>query len=452
MLDFKNSIHAQKLDSGLMADFWGAASKNKVLVPFTGNNQVTGHSYLKVIQSLCKESDSFTASLRFLQGMVFGGRAGSVSIVEKQETGLASQEEQKRLNDNEAKAFLSELKNIGLTVPTIISEYSKAYRNLEETGNGYLRIRVAIVDDSVKASVKSIHYLHAAYRHTKPYAQRKIAISENWTGSNGKTEWEEVNATRYGEDYAWTKRGDVYETVLHIVNEIDEGGWYGKPWVSSVFPWMQVENNVGEWAAVVNQKPFTSQKIVALKREYIEVEFCGKCDEGTKEDGTVCGCTKQETAGQSRARVLREITTMEGAKKGKSKTLAVIEYDEEPPTIIDLEVNRDTAWFNANLEKAEAKIHKVMKVPRELAFASQTKSGIGSNVLADLYIIANEITVTPLQVEWENIISDMFSNIGGLIENDEISKHGFKFPDRITPIVEALSNRKNGTTNSVGTD
>lgn len=464
MFDLKNPIPAASKDTGKNREFWSMMNSRKILVPFVGNNTSTGHSFIKVLRDLTELSDSFAACSRWVRKMVFGGRMGTVDIIEKPIPGFSVREED-NLSQDEKKEFERELRSMGVSLLQIVAATCQLRQHDEESGNHYLRVRVAVVDNVVRIKFIPIHYMHIAYEWTAS-DRRYFAICKDWSFNDaGEVKWERVPASKIGEDFRWRKNrnGTLFETVVHVPNELDEGDWYGRPWIRSVLTWMFSEYAQGDHRCKTDSSEVVAKKLFAFKREEDLVEFCGNCDEGEKADGTACGCTKKESSFEAKARVFREITTNEGSKDGitakKPSSIGLVEVDDDLdfPKMYDMLINRDTAWFKEGLEQAAFKIHGNFGVPRQLTKTLQSRSGLSGAELINLYLITDCDTVKPIQAEYENYWGFVFEQIFDLIGRDDLKKYGIKFPDKITPLVEALKqanskeNAKNNT-DTKGTD
>lgn len=442
MLNLENPIPKATVNPG--NGFWIYAREQKVLVPF----RRSGRGLLTLLADLTKLSGSFMSCLKWINTFAYGGQSGTVDIIEKPIPGFSvkSEDNGNGLGDEEKKAFIASLGDYGMSLPDIVRASNKLEQHEWENGNSWLHIRGVMVADVLTIEVEVVHYLHIAYRHTRPGETRIAAICKNWEFSENRIEWIEVPVSRIGKKFNWrvTNGGRNFETVVHNPIELDEGEWYGTPWILSEMDWMYSEYLGGDLRVKVDGSEQVSKVGFAFQQEQVDDDFCEKCDEGDLLDkegektGKACECTKnRKHPFEEKMDVLREITTRKGKKPS---SFFGFEYaGENAPTMYEIGVNRDTNWFKEGLDRAAGKIHKKMGVPRELAYDQQAKSGIGTNTLINLYLIANCGTVEPTQHARENYWSHVFNELFGLLGREDLKKYGIRFNDKITPLVEALA-------------
>lgn len=454
MFDLENPIQPAAKDKGNVRTFWNTMRDRNVLVPFVGNSTETGHSFLKVLRDLTELSDSFAACSKWIRRMCFGGRMGTVDIIDKPISGYSIRGES-NLDEEEKEGFIQELKNMDISLLQLVSTTCKLRQHDEESGNHYLRIRVSIIESEISIKFIPIHYMHIAYEWTESDL-RYFAICKDWSFVDNSIEWERVPASKIGEPFNWSKKnakgGKLFETVVHVPNEIDEGDWYGRPWIRSVLTWMFSEYAQGDHRCKTDSSEVVAKKLFAFKKEFDEFDYCGNCNEGENEDGTVCKCARnKESSFKGKARVFREITTNEGSKDGikkkKPSSIGLVEVESDFPQMYDMQINRDSAWLREGLEQAAFKIHGNFGVPRQLTKTLQSRSGLSGAELINLYLITDCDTVKPIQNEFENYWGFVFEQVFDLIGRDDLKKYGIQFPDKITPLVESLrqANAKDNT-------
>ncbi len=436
MFGLKNPIPPCYEETEDVTRFWKQANGIGKLVPYYGNHDGASHGFLRFLRDITELSPSFRACLTWMKRYAFGGVMGTVDIVEKPIPGYELNREESLPEDDKDK-FIEFLASIGIT-PVQFAKYTcPLFQHFRESGNAYLRVRIVKVGDDWRVSFKPLHYRRVCYEWTKPGENRSLVYSESWRFVDGQFKGEKYPASYVGEDYNWRKVGDVWETVVHVANFIDESDWYGRPDIGSVVDWMFSEHKLGEHSCKVNSTEMTSKGAFAFKREYYDEETdCDHC-EGQGSEKCDCGSKKRQTPFQKKVRVLRTITTNEG-DYGQAKSLAALEYDEDAPTWYSMQINRDSKWFEVQIKEAAARIHSVEGVPRELTKTEMGKSGLGGNQLANLFVMTDSDTVAPVQNEWETFWSDVLNNVCEVIERDDMKEYGIKFKDRITPVVQNL--------------
>lgn len=82
---------------------------------------------------------------------------------------------------------------------------------------------------------------------------------------------------------------------------------------------------------------------------------------------------------------------------------------------------------------------------------AQTKTGIGSDIMANLFIVANIGTIEPIQEEFEEYTDMLLTEIGKAIGQDWEGK-GLKFVNKIDGLVEAISKSRSTTKTTTSED
>lgn len=434
MFGINNPIPPAIRDSDKEGLFWRSmAKKRRRLIPYYKDGTNTAHGFLTVFQDICRLSDSVKACVKWTRQYAFGGKIGTVDIIERPTPGV--EEESEILSPTERQPFLDWLKEVGIRPTQFAKHTCKLFLHDVESGNSYLRIRITRVDDVIRVSFKPIPPREIAYIEDKETGIRRLVVAKKWEYHSGKFTGEEYPVSEMGEDWVWDDlEGGMSQTILHVKNDVDDSDWYGRPDLLPVLMWMGSEHKTGEHNFKVNSTSTVATKIISVKKEYEEEEevLCSNCE---KEDCANSG--KQQGSFQKKAHTLRKLTTNEG-DIGEVKGLALLEYEEEAPKDITLDISRNPAWMKESLSTSSRKIHSIMRVPVELTGAMQGKSGLGGQQIMNLFIMTDGSMVTPLRGEWANYWSEAIGQIAEKLGREDMVKYGIRFPDRIEKVIEAL--------------
>ena len=121
----------------------------------------------------------------------------------------------------------------------------------------------------------------------------------------------------------------------------------------------------------------------------------------------------------------------------QARSMAVLEYEgDEKPTVEKLGINRDYKYNEFSLRTASSYIHASHDVPKEISRMVQTGSGIGSNILKDLYVQFDASVVQPRQVKYENFWQHVFELTFEFMGRE--FDYGIQFDRNIATMIESL--------------
>ena len=143
---------------------------------------------------------------------------------------------------------------------------------------------------------------------------------------------------------------------------------------------------------------------------------------------------------------IRMITTNVGSFEETSSIFGM-EYPAgaKPPTPIKLDLNRDVAYNTWSTDRCSRVIASVNGYFSDLLNLTKTPSGIGGNMLKDLFLIMRAGTIAPDQAFWETVLNGLLSQIPEL-EQDL----GLKLLDNIEQLVQSLTNQAPAANVTIG--
>ena len=390
------------------------AVKNFKLVPYYGYSAQGSHSFLRLLCDLYTLSPSHGACINDKKFFAF---EGDLDIVGKDIPGFI--DDPAELSDSDKIDFIEKIAEYGITLIEIIKLTQKLFTNLEATGNCYLYYKEVQTAGVFKVFIKVIHPKHLMYLATEDDEPRTVVIAKQW---NEKALKEAKIVRTYPE---FTEKKGMRETVFHIKNEVDESDWYGRPSSIQSLHWQMVEFLTSTLNCKISSTEIITKKVLAFEAP----------EPGIQPEGDEDFAAKKRL--QQKAYALRQITTAEGEDP---KSLFVVEYPKEgkAPVSIDIEVNRDSAYFKASSEAAADYIYASHRWSKQLIGHTSVKNGIGGNVIKDLLVVKDETVIRPLQRIFQNLWSLVFKTMSEGIGDTSLAEKTVKFPNVIENLVESL--------------
>ena len=440
--NYTHHVEETVQDRGKLNQFWEKWYREKdLIIPFYSTDRTTSHSMLKLLSDLTSRSPSYKACESYLIRMAFGEK---LDIVRKQIPGFLD-DQAEALDRADKLRFIENLGNLGIRLNMIRKTTIDCAKSWWQCGNIFLRIRAAKQDDVWTVTFKSVHYRNIALMNTKPTEDQLAVIVKNWDEDDWlphRTPPVIVKVSTFEDPmgFKWTerKKGEVYDTVLHIKNRNDQSDIYGRPEILAIIEWMLAEIGYGDLSAKGNNGDLTAKLLLLMKEEPQE-----------NDPGAESGQEKQNSF-KMRMQAVRQVTTTDGTHK-EVKNVAGMTYYDEAPTVVKLNVNRDAAWYKQNGADCSSKIYEVMGCIKELTGNSQAKSGIGSNQVINLYMMNNETTVNPLQETWEEYWGLIFDQVFELTGISADTAYNIKFQDKIESLVDKLKEANKGLSSALPT-
>jgi len=334
---------------------------------------------------------------------------GELEIVQRFLEGLKVPEEM--LDDIDYKQqldFATKLNEMGIPFSKITDITKELAKSEDVQGNAYLRYRQIEVGGTKRVSLKYLKPQHCMYLFEEEATT--ICIAKEWTKEGfEKYGYELVRAFPN-----WTEKKGYRETIFHIKNGSD---LYGRPEYIQVLRWLMVEWFTSDTMMKVSQSELTSIILFLMKAPPAMV----KPEENEDKEFQIA------------VNSLRRLMTREGS----GKSIVAIEYSgDTPPQTEKLAINRDSKYNEFALNTASSYIHASHDVPKEISRMVQTSSGIGSNILKDLFNQFDFSVIQPLQMRyerfWQKVIDETLAFFG---QNDEL---GIRFDRTIDRMVDIL--------------
>lgn len=410
--------------------------KDYRIIPYYGDDESTSHNFLELLRTLTDLSATFKAIARDLREYTFGLNA---KFIGNSVPGLDIEPDE--LSTEEQTEFATFLSDYNVTLQSLMKTVKRADYFLLVSGNAFIRLKRVRVGDTVRYFLSVPHYRHVAYVVSDDPGERFVVVSKFLGDLNKMRKYPPavLRVSESDEPLRWsTTEPGVEEAIIHVRNPAyaDESDYYSRPDILAALPDLYVDYQVPNQQSKISASDFVTAVILAFEAEnpdHADDEY-----ENEEPDGSVAG--RKLDNFERNMMTLRKLTTNLGnhpAALGPDRTAASImgiEYPHggNPPTKIELAINRDTKHQAWQRESAATFLCAVMGWSPELLQIRQSKANIGGNVLADLFKICNVRTVKPRQTFYEDVINNLIRQVceleGG---SDEFKNYGIKFPDVI---------------------
>lgn len=390
------------------------------LIPVYGRDFGYSLNLIKTINSLAATSPSLRACISDLQNYSFGSK---IDVQNTPIEGLIADKDEKELPYKDKIDFIQLLKSTGINISEVIRVSGELLDSGIRQGNEYLRIQLITALGKVKGvKFTVIDQANVMYIN----GNSAVMISDYFDQSYWLTvkKPEILPVSELGKPAVWKDVGGDYVTVLHIRNNATGENFYGKP---IIFP--VLDSLLAEYRTLVLNSKIASTEMVAKM-----IMFFEELPPERQRNMTV-----EEKVKEFRLR-MGELRKQGSNESVDPKSLIGLEYpnDTNQPLAVPLQVNRDVDYAEFTLNNASSVVYAVCGWAKELTGQVQVRTGIGANLLYDLFTIKNVATITPLQQKyesvWDWIIGQIFE-----VKGEEIPKLSLKFEDKIRTLVEKLS-------------
>lgn len=417
------------------------------IVPYYGTEDQSSHSFLKLLKDLTALSPTFNSCMHDLNTFAFGNH---MDVRRRVIPGLV-QDEAEELGFEAKNTFTQWFMERGISIPVMIDISRRMHRQMKDCGNIFLRVRRAQVNQEVRYHLAVSHYMQTAYLRSKDKGMEFIIISKRWDKEfMQKNRPTILQVTEYGQPIIWNDMGGgVEEFVLHIKNSDgnDPSDYYGRPDILSVLNWLNTDYQIGRLNSSIASTEVISKKALAFEAPNpMHIPEDDQIDEGEvleiSSNGELAKGKKLDTF-QRNMLVLKDLVQVDGDSKNAGAIVG-IEYPHggKAPIEIAIEMNRDTAHHKFQYTTAASVICDNMNWSAQLLNVREIKSGVGGNMLIDLFMTKNITTVEPIQYFFESILATVNNEI---CEREsapsDFKDQGFAFTDNITSLVERISER-----------
>jgi len=405
-------------------------------IPYFGTWERSSHLFLRLLRDLCELSPTYQIVLEARQAYTFGL---NLNIVARTYPGIDIEAVPAPIPQQIE--YCKALAGYGLTVTDINTLSKEADGHLTESGNGYLRVTRARAGGAVRYGFEVLDYLDTMYVFSDDPLDEFVLNSKFLfdTAKLDKYPPDLYRVTPAGQPLRFMEMPDGTEaTVIHMKAKKRSGGgdYYGRTRLIAFLTWLYVDFQHGNHISKVSAAEFVTKKLLA-----IEGEDPNAIGDQLGDDGKAVDTFTQNL------RTIQEVTTSVATKgnamgpKKNQASIGLLEYPfgGNPPTEIDLEVNRDVAYLQYQGDKAEDKVAAALGWDTILTSLRKATATLGGNLLIDTFVLKNTETVEPKQNYFEAIWNGV---IGEIMETEgappALRAMGIQFPNEITKKLEQL--------------
>lgn len=443
IFNLPNPIPAQFKDPEDLQDFFKGLS----VVPYYGTSENTSHRFLDLLKNLAELSPTFGSIMGDINAYAFGL---NLEVTTRNIPGLKTQDTGELQEDAQIN-YLRWAGQYNIKASRILQVSKKANTHLSICGNAYLLIRRITAGDLVQYYFEVPHFTHCAYVISKDNGELFLLISRYLGDLELLRKYPPriLRATKEGDRIRWNTVGNgIEEAVIHIKNDnaIDDSDYYNRPQLISAMPALYTDYKIGELSSKIAATDLISKKLLAFEAPDPDAIGGDEDPEETPEinNGQI-GSKRSMDYFERNAMILKQLVTNMGHHPSIStnertpSTIATIEYPHggNPPTAIDLEVNRDRDYHKYQDERSAIIICEALRWAPELISNRPAEATLGGNLMYDIFTIKNQTTIVPIQTKFEDLWNEILEQIHQQ-ENApaEFSSYGIKFTDLIGSILE----------------
>lgn len=399
------------------------SEKDSFFVPYAKQGGSTMHSLLSFLYELYDLSSAQKIAIDKKADLCFGH---GVTPVIAEVKGMAQDEGTATGTDNNT-AFTEWFTQItgGESLDFIADVSCSLFRDKSITGTHVLKLSMMQVNGEWQARLMPIELRNCvrAY-HADPvndlnrtvyYTDKPIDNDFTFTDAKKKDNWKAV-----GIYPLMTQRGSgVIETVFWSNNKGAERKWYGRPMASIHAQYIDYQLN--SHTAKITTTDLVSKVLMFFKNPSpLALEEAG---------------INMQVAQMQTVDMLRRTMTNKGED---AQGIAAIFYDDEPPTVQSLNINRDSKFTADTRKDVQTQICAAHGIDSELIGLNEIKTGLSNNVVLDKLILADAFTVTPTQNEYALIWQKVFTVIADVTGNEQFKNYTVKFNNPISSVLERM--------------
>jgi hypothetical protein len=302
------------------------------------------------------------------------------------------------------------------------------------------------------------HFSHCAYIYSEDEGEEFILVSKYIGDLEKMVKYPPMilRATQQGEALRWNDMGDgMQKAIVHLKMENDngEGELYERSEMIPVLNYLYADIQMSSLMSKISATELISKKLLAFQapdpETFDEDEYGSENGYEYNEANEYEGIkVNKKSMFERNMMTLKRLTTNLAAHPSKTHvggnaaaSFAGIEYpfSGQPPTTIDLEINRDERYHAFTLDKATSYICGALGWAPELISVRPAKATLGGNLLYDIFVVRNTTTILPRQSFYEDMINGILGQV--LAEESapaQFDGYGLKFEDVIGTMIASL--------------
>jgi hypothetical protein len=387
LFDYKNPIPDQIVDTD---DLIKLFEKLK-LVPYAGDDTVSGQKLLDFFRYLRTYSDTHAACIESKIEYSYGGKA---KVVYDTDDFFEFKDEEKEVPSDISKQFAQAVRTINWDKSSIRQFIENAIDPLLWAGNYYVELVHSQTAGVWSTSVYVHQPEHCLYMFTEPGEQNYIVISLKW-----EYEYLRKNPPKVLPVFpAYSREGNTYRTIIHEMH--GNYPWYGRmAALGGVLP-MYNETQVSTFMVKHADSNFMAQVLM---------EF----EDGDGETDDLMDDASAQKAGFENAMDRFEQNYSARGDNPSSAIVTSRPYGTKPAFVHEFKPQTGENYYEKVSQINESKIIKSHNWSRRL-MGLDAASGLSTNVFLDEFSIKNVTVIRKMQ------------NIGNWLMNT-IIKEAFKF-------------------------
>lgn len=402
-------------DKGDLVRFFDVA---KFLVPYGVQNNKSAHRTLKMLFDLYDLSSVQKSVMSAKADFCFGNgvKTSQGDVDNTQE-------------------FFDFLTGLGIDPSEITDTARACYRDEGICGSTFVLGRITEVNGQWAASIKRLPPTHCLpcydFDEKNPEFESTILYNDRPISDGFALDSDKYSKWKIaGKWPKVTKRGAVLETIFQMNNVGYECNFWGRPTADS--NWLYIDYQQANSTAKISGSEVTSKVLILMKEpDKIKLEEVGASAENVKKEITSA---------------IRTTMTNTGAN---SQSVASIFYDEEPPEVVQVGINRDFQWAGWVSKLAEQRICAAHGIPATLAALEDLKSsGLSGTLILETLIKTNGMKIVPTQIRFARMFTHIMQFFA-INTGFDMGSHKLEFIGPIPEMIEQLKEvRQSAKTNT----
>jgi hypothetical protein len=391
------------------------------IVPPWMDGDFYAFNMMRYFQRLGENSESHSSAIKGIAKAAFGDRA---MIGVSNYAGFGDEVREATLQ--EVAATGQWLADLGITATEVADMNAMLWRSIKESGNAYLRLRIANVNGVQRAHMTLLPYTNCAYSRDIFYGgQPMLYYSDIWTISYWTLNPPSLYAVSRGDVVNFQEYADgTLETVFHFTEKTPKTDWYGAPDTLGATAWMFYETQQSD--ALTRQ---AANRWLGTMLFVIE----------GPDPMSVAEMTDDELR-NAVARIQNNITnalTMQGQNRAG---IGVVQYPNgtQPPQAIRLEPMLDHAYIKETGLMAREKIYGAHGYTPVLNGEVQARTTLGGNMLIDQLRVTDVLTVQPAQSKMQRIWQDIFDALAVATNRPDMANKTLFFRSPVQTLIEQI--------------
>lgn len=401
------------------------------IVPPWKDGDFYAFNMMRYFERLGENSESHSSAIKGIGMAAFGDRA---LIGVSNYAGFG--DEVREATPQETQATGQWLSDLGLNAMQVADLNKIIWRSIKESGNAYVKCRVANVNGVRRAYLEVLPYTNCAYSRDLFYGgEPMLYYSDIWSISYWVFSPPKLYAVTRGDVVNFQEFEDgTLETVFHFTEKTPKTNWYGAPDSLGATAWMFYETQQSD--ALVRQ---------AANRYVGTMLFVTQAPDPM----TTAEMSDDEMIGHLQ-RLQNNIVnslTMQGQNRAG---VGVIQYPHgsNPPQSIRLEPMTDHAYVKETGLMAREKIYGAHGYTPVLNGEIQARTVLGGNLLIDQLRVTDILTLKPAQDKMQRVWQAIFDGLAVATDRPDMANKTLYYRSPVQTLIEQiLPQQTNAPTN-----